>query len=265
MTEQWQAAQQAELIWWEWFLNSHLPWQTREELVAYRYCEGRYMLRQCGFREGEYYPGGSHILDLGCGAVSVHECRRGVRVTAVDPLLAALAASDNVPTRWAARLGAVNNAIYISATGEALRELFDHVWCYNVLDHTANWRDFLLHACTLVAPGGTLTLCADCRVAGDLDDGFAEDPMHIQAFNHEELHQAISLGGLSAFWSSPHPRGAQILKYRYAIRATRPYGAELHTRPWMSIDEAAKMGIPHLTILGDNPEEIVANAITAPA
>jgi len=64
---------------------------------------------------------------------------------------------------------------------------YDGVWCYNVLDHTADWRISLGSLCAVVKPGGQLWLMTHCRPAEriDLHHTQSYNPLEVLAFLQE--------------------------------------------------------------------------------
>lgn len=157
MRNQWFAAQSAELDWWQnWVMGEFGPRALRGEVLSFIQDNGRKRMMQFGLEE----LSGS-ILDVGCALISVHEGVAGREVTAIDPLLGAMA--ESLPD--IVRLGQVDNVTYISGVIQDLEgwEPFDHIWCVNVLDHTDDWRDIISRFGALVKPGGYLLLGVDVR------------------------------------------------------------------------------------------------------
>jgi 2-polyprenyl-3-methyl-5-hydroxy-6-metoxy-1,4-benzoquinol methylase len=68
---------------------------------------------------------------------------------------------------------------------------FEYVVCSNVLDHTADWIEFLRDCCALLKPGGELLLITDSRGA----------PMegHTQVFSPQPLRMVLKILGAQTF------------------------------------------------------------------
>jgi len=96
---------------------------------------------------------GMRLLDFGSGPMGVlHHIRNSARRVAVDPLM----------TEYR-RIGYDVEANGIVALSAMPAEMFDVVFCLNVLDHTDNPSAVLHMLAGHVEPGGTMVFCVDLR------------------------------------------------------------------------------------------------------
>jgi 2-polyprenyl-3-methyl-5-hydroxy-6-metoxy-1,4-benzoquinol methylase len=111
---------------------------------------------------------------------------QGVMVTAIDSLMGPYAAEIPFST-----LGARGSTTYVAKDISELTDRYRFVVCSNVLDHTADWMEFLEHLAARVRPDGELLLATDTR----------SKPMigHNQVFTPEHLKRAMKWLGLRRF------------------------------------------------------------------
>lgn len=221
MVNKWEKAQQAEMRQQLWYYTDHIPLKRRYQMEGYRLCEGRHMLLHCGIPQSgltvQEITG--KLLDVGCGTVSVWEHRPNIEVTAIDPLMRAMAAHPKL--KKFAVVGPKNNALYLSQPLEeiGLGGEFDWVWNYNVLDHTGNWREHLAHCKRVLRPGGVLLLGVDVRTPeydfGQHDD---EPEMHPSVFTADELLEELGELGMRVTWRRPL---LKVPKFRMGLRAQK--------------------------------------------
>ncbi len=215
---EWLEAQVEELDWWKWFFTDHLGmFKTRQEMVAYRYCEGRYMLLKVGIprKPSDGIQLSGDVLDLGCGAISIFEKRRGIEVLAIDPLLKPMLLAPSLKSF--VRLGRVETCVYRSWSIEnVLDRQFDYVWCYNMLDHVADWRETLWHCHRVLRSGGVLLLGTDVRKNHFQDE---KDKMyHVSVFSREQLFQQLKDLGFTIEWKT---REKKLTLYRVGLRGKK--------------------------------------------
>jgi len=206
----------SELEWWEWFLRVHLPFTQREEYVGYRYCEGRPMMLGCGLSgDALHATFQGDVLDLGSGAISVLECRRGCRTIAVDPLMGEFARKFPALVKLGWKY---NGVTYLQSTvADLLDESFDVVWCYNVLDHIPEWREALAGCRRVLRPGGLLILGTDVRYPDYKMSGLELD-LHPSAFTAEDVYAELDKNDMLADWVGSPGHGP---KWRLGLRTRR--------------------------------------------
>lgn len=214
----WDVAQQKELDWQKWYYLEHIPLKRRYQVEGYRLCEGRYMALHCGIPQGglQFEDIQGDLLDDGSGAVSVWEHRPNLEVTAIDPLMVKMT-NDSKLGKFA-RVGPKNNAFYIGQDIEniGMSGKFDWVWCYNVLDHTAEWMEHLNHCKRVLKPGGVLLLGADVRT---LDYDFNSDDerdLHPSVFSASELLYQLAGLRMKLEWCAHG--GGQVTDFNEAIK-----------------------------------------------
>lgn len=197
----WERAQEAELGFWVSYLR---PIQSREEFLASRLEEGTIRLTQ---QFGVPSIRG-RLLDVGCSPISVHEGREGVAGVAIDPLLDAFC--EKLPIF--ARKGVVANVEYRCCKIQDVQDdLFDVVWCVNVLDHTDDWQDIVTHL-------GRLTKNL-LLVGVDVRHGELDSPCHISIITEQELLEAIEAAGFRVEWHTPIRE--ELDKYYFCVRARK--------------------------------------------
>ena len=204
----WGSAQDKELNYWIWHYTFHTPFTTRDQVLGYTYFWGRQQARQCGLPV-HYEPKAEcaqlddilsgNILDVGCGPVSVMELRPNAHVTAIDPLMDRYIGAMpflKLP------MNGFNNTHYFNGdvfgVDSHVTDTYDIVWCYNVLDHAADWREIVARCGELVKPGGMLCIGVDCREA--LDDTMA---MHPSVIPRNDLIWTVKEAGLWVGWVTP--------------------------------------------------------------
>jgi len=216
--ERWELAQEHEAAWWAEYLETELGFTNHSQLAGFRLAEGRYWITRFDFpwhdwrfsREDSFF-GGKKLLDLGCAVGSFFELATGLRkVVAIDPLLATLA--ENIKAVTTRKQG---TCTYKSCVIQDIQEEdFDIVWCCNVLDHCAGWRDILAHCARVLNPGGTLLLAVDCRYQGHQGDKF-----HISPFTAAEVLAALDEAGFEVEWHSEI--NDEAVQYNFRVRAVK--------------------------------------------
>lgn len=127
---------QAELDWW-------INLNSKTDFVSIRHAD---YLDKTGYFP-ELATQGGLGLDLGCGPYSIWEFG-GKDVIPVDPLI-----DEYLKFAPGKKLG------YVKADGEALPftdEMFDWVFCVNVIDHTPNPEKMISEIKRVLKPGGKL-------------------------------------------------------------------------------------------------------------
>ncbi|MFZ6047192.1 class I SAM-dependent methyltransferase [Pseudomonas sp. CR3202] len=126
------------------------------------------------------------ILEVGSGPIGFFERVDKVSVTAQDSLMGLYA--KNLPFSIIGRRGAVT---YIQEDIADIDDVFDFVVCSNVLDHTADWIQFLIDCVKRVREGGELLLVTDSRGIPAVG--------HTQIFSHNQLVRTLELLGAKQF------------------------------------------------------------------
>ena len=178
--EVWHESQNYELTFWK------TRWPYRDwplpELQKLRLEDAAWLLKNLGFNRAspQKWDGfAGTVLEVGCGPLGFFELTEGVDVTANDSLMAAYA--REIPFSTLGRRGSAN---YITQGVQDITETYDFVVCSNVLDHTADWMEFLELLVNRVKPaGGQLLLVTDTR--GN------PIPGHTQVFSPGQLMRAL--------------------------------------------------------------------------
>jgi 2-polyprenyl-3-methyl-5-hydroxy-6-metoxy-1,4-benzoquinol methylase len=124
------------------------------------------------------------VLEVGCGPIGFFELTEGVEVLAIDSLMAAYAREIPYST-----LGRRGSSTYAATLLQDITDKFRFVVCSNVLDHTADWMEFLELLANRVEPNGQLLLMSDTRgypAAG-----------HTQVFTPSQCQRALRWLGLT--------------------------------------------------------------------
>ncbi len=182
--ESWSESQRYELDFWK----NRWPYRdwSLDKLQELRLADAAWVLRNLGFtqtgpRTWEGFTGS--VLEVGCGPIGFFELVEGVQVTANDSLMAAYAAE--IPYATMGRRGSAN---YVGTQVQDFTQRFRFVLCSNVLDHTADWMEFLELLTNRVEPGGQLLLITDTRGR--------PMPGHTQVFSPAQLQRALRWLGM---------------------------------------------------------------------
>jgi 2-polyprenyl-3-methyl-5-hydroxy-6-metoxy-1,4-benzoquinol methylase len=135
----WEQAQSWEKEWWLADTNGRWSREGQKQLV---YASLMGMPSDLNFQ-------GKHLLDLGCGPVSLLHRARFASAIAVDPI--DFGDEEAYAHRRIAR-------IYGRAEDYAVDEMFDEVWLYNVLQHVENPTQVLTVAKNALRPTGALRI-----------------------------------------------------------------------------------------------------------
>ena len=203
---QWEKSQEYELSFWkEQWPYRHLP---VAELQEARHKDAMWFLGKMGFVKGDsdyrYEGFEGRVLEVGCGPIGFFELVVGVSVTAQDSLMRLYA--ENLPFSMIGERGAV------TYTQEGVADVFDFVVCSNVLDHTADWIQFLIYCVKKVKKGGELLLVTDSRGIPAIG--------HTQIFSHNQLVRVLELLGAKEFKVDAVEREDGVhCDYRHYFRA----------------------------------------------
>lgn len=183
----WPESQQYELEFWrdKW---PYRDWPIAE-LQKLRHGDAAWFLSSVGFtKKGEFaFEGfGGDVLEVGCGPIGFFELMQDVMVTAIDSLMGPYAAEIPFST-----LGARGSTTYVAKGLGEITDRYRFVVCSNVLDHTADWMEFLELLVNRMRPDGELLLATDTR----------SKPMigHNQVFTPDHLKRAMKWLGLTRF------------------------------------------------------------------
>lgn len=186
--EQWIHSQEYELSFWKdkWPYR-HL---SVEELQEARHKDAMWFLGKMGFTYGSsnyrYEGFEGKVLEVGSGPIGFFEKVEGVTVTAQDSLMGLYA--ENLPFSI---LGERGSSCYIRDGVPDIESAFDFVVCSNVLDHTADWIQFLIDCVGRLRTGGELLLVTDSRGVPAIG--------HTQIFSHDQLVRVLELLGAKQF------------------------------------------------------------------
>lgn len=187
-SEQWIHSQEYELSFWKdkWPYR-HL---SVEELQEARHKDAMWFLGKMGFTYGSshyrYEGFEGKVLEVGSGPIGFFEKVEGVTVTAQDSLMRLYA--ENLPFSI---LGERGSSCYIRDGVADIESAFDFVVCSNVLDHTADWIQFLVDCVGRLRTGGELLLVTDSRGVPAIG--------HTQIFSHDQLVRVLELLGAKQF------------------------------------------------------------------
>lgn len=207
--EHWKRSQEYELSFWkEQWPYRHL---SVVELQDARHKDAMWFLGKMGFVRGEsdyeYERFEGEVLEVGCGPIGFFERVAGVLVTSQDSLMRLYA--ENLPFSIIGKRG---SATYVPESIDEIDDLFDYVVCSNVLDHTADWIQFLIHCVKRVKKGGELLLVTDSRGIPAVG--------HTQIFSHSQLVRVLELLGAKEFRVDAVEREDGVhCDYRHYLRA----------------------------------------------
>ncbi|MNF48645.1 Ubiquinone biosynthesis O-methyltransferase [compost metagenome] len=207
--EQWEKSQEYELSFWkEQWPYRHL---SVAELQQARHKDAMWFLGKMGFLKGgsdyRYEGFDGTVLEVGCGPIGFFEMVGDVSVTAQDSLMRLYA--ENLPFSMIGKRGSVT---YIKEDLADVGELFDFVVCSNVLDHTADWIQFLMFCSKRVKKDGELLLVTDSRGIPAIG--------HTQIFSHSQLVRVLELLGAKEFRVDAVEREDGVhCDYRHYLRA----------------------------------------------
>ncbi len=187
LTLRWRTAQFLELRWWQWYLRGQTPTHYLSSKKAYWWR----LLDQLDVT----IIAGAHVLDAGCGPAGVftllHERQR---VTALDPLL---------PRYERLSVFAANEYPGVQFVPEALEKTelttpFDVIYCFNAINHVADWEKSLDTLTRLARPGTQLVISSDVHRHAwllPLFRGLPGDALHPQQHLAPHYTEALTRRG----------------------------------------------------------------------
>ncbi len=141
-------------------------------------------------------PAGTRVLDAGCGPAGIFTILPDQRVTALDPLLPAYA--RDLPHFDPADYP---NVTFVTGTLEdppPLGDPFPLIYCFNAVNHVADWDAALDGLTALAAPGGRLVISSDVHRHALLYRIFRALPgdlLHPQQHRAAHYHAALRARG----------------------------------------------------------------------
>jgi len=181
----WRIAQRLERLWWRRYLRNKRPEAYLNEKKAYW---------QRVLAELDWHPvPGRRVLDAGCGPAGIFiHLHQTEHVTALDPLL----------DRYAAELEVFDQAAYPEVTFlqqplEQPMEMqaFSAIYCFNAINHVADWALALDNLTAVAAPGCRMILTSDVHRHRWLEPVFRTlpgDVLHPQQHNAADYRKALS-------------------------------------------------------------------------
>jgi SAM-dependent methyltransferase len=158
--------------------------------------------RFLGLRKDAFGPG-SVLLDVGCGSRPVLDWFTGEsQKYFLDPLLAEFCRIERMSPYWR---GKSPDTLFSQPAEQPITQLFgrcDFVNCWNVLDHTYDWRQILQNVRDYARPGGLVCIGTDFRAHGDghpgIDDRgyfdrFLGDHFRLDAVRSDYVHRELAL------------------------------------------------------------------------
>jgi len=161
----------------EFHQRDNFRWDDAQFMAQWEELFGRF----CGFDVGQFNSSGA-ILDLGCGSRPAFDwfddaCEK----YHLDPLLDRYIQIPQVAQYWSAKPAESRLAAPAERFIEALDERCSFVNCWNVLDHTYDWRSILLNLWRYSADRGYVLLGTDIVSHGDGHPGI-DDPAFLWDF-----------------------------------------------------------------------------------
>ena len=149
--QRWRIAQRVEQLWWRRYLKGRDP----HDYVAWKRSYWSEFLRRIGLSPKP----GARVLDAGCGPAGIFMTLQNCKVTAVDPLLPTYRSYSHFQLAKHAGVEFVSEQLEFFSS----HDLYDYVFCLNVINHV---RD-LSRVCDVlrdhVAPGGHLIVSVDAH------------------------------------------------------------------------------------------------------
>lgn len=182
-------AQYLERRWWQRYLRNKSPEQYLEDKRAY----WSRVLQQLDHE----VKAGESALDAGCGPAGVFiHLQEQATVTAIDPLLEyyandlAIFNKEDYPT--------VNFITAPLETADLSGEVFDTIYCFNAINHVADWNLALDQLTKMAKPGTRLLLSSDVhrhRLLQTIFRALPGDMLHPQQHLVEAYRKALTQRG----------------------------------------------------------------------
>ncbi len=152
MKTRWHIAQATESLWWRWYLHrrnpaDYLQWKTE----YWRHFFERFEL--------DLQPQGA-LLEVGCGPAGVGLVLPCERLTLLDPLLKRYQELFPAITQ---RSLAGCRLVYQPLESWETHEKFEHIYCFNVINHCQDLERCAHKLTYLLQDGGSLYLSTDCH------------------------------------------------------------------------------------------------------
>ena len=183
----WRVAQSLEWRWWRRYLRG-------KSVADYLADKERYWHRILRELDWDIRPG-ARVADLGCGPAGIFiALHRRQRVTALDPLLERyddLAVFDR---------SAYPTVDFLCRRLESVHDLspFDQLYCFNAINHVADWEAGLDRLTELSRPGTELLISSDVHRHAWLLPVFRAlpgDALHPQQHRAEDYRRALRARG----------------------------------------------------------------------
>jgi 2-polyprenyl-3-methyl-5-hydroxy-6-metoxy-1,4-benzoquinol methylase len=206
--EVWSESQAFELDYWK----NHWPFRNDglAALQKSRHEVGEWFLGVMGFEQavdGTFPDFKGDVLEVGCGPIGFFELFSSIKVDAIDSLMSGYAQNIDY-----AVLGTRGSVTYSAQSLFDVSDTYDHVVCSNVLDHTADWIEFLEGLVRRVKPGGNLLLYTDTR--GIPATG------HTQVFFPDQVVRCLAWLGAKEFKVNARSPGDDHCDARCIVRCT---------------------------------------------
>lgn len=152
MNLRWNIAQALEIRWWNWYLSGKQP-------ASYLQWKQQYWT---GFFRSFNIPlaPSGQLLEVGCGPAGAFLVLPKENLTVLDPLLPVYRRKH--PEIAEAHLKDVQ-LIALPLEQWQPEQCYDHIFCFNVINHTAQLERCLKHLVDALQPGGRLYLSVDCH------------------------------------------------------------------------------------------------------
>ena len=179
----WRLAQSLEWRWWRLYLR-------RKPAAAYLADKKRYWHRVLTELDWQVRPG-ARVADLGCGPAGVFiALHRRQQVTALDPLLERY---EDLPVFDRSDYPDVE---FLCHPLETIADLppFDQLYCFNAINHVADWDAGLDRLTALARPGTELLISSDVHRHAWLLPVFRAlpgDALHPQQHRAEDYRKAL--------------------------------------------------------------------------
>ncbi len=152
MNLRWNIAQALEVRWWTWYL-------ARKDPASYVQWKKQYWLNFFRKFDLPLAPSGQ-LLEVGCGPAGAFLILPKERLTVLDPLLPVYRMKHpEIAKTHASQLKSI--ALPLEVWEPESR--FDHIFCFNVINHTAQLELCAEKLAEAMKPGARLYLSVDCH------------------------------------------------------------------------------------------------------